>query len=167
MSNAPSVDEVTQLRAEIEMLKEQVATLTATLKADRTHGGAGESRKDTTPHRTDRRGLLKVAGAASIGALGAGLLMSEPVAAVEASFSGLYRGTCINNEDPQQVGRILVSIPSVFGFDVNEWALPSFPVGSSRVPATNEGVWIAFEGGNPRYPVWIGVPDQTVSILSN
>jgi hypothetical protein len=160
MSDDSTGDDVTQLRAEIDDLRAQLANLTA-------HSSGG--RRETEPNgdgasapeqRTDRRGLLKVAGAATVGAVGAGLLSAAPSAATSPNFFGLYRGTCVNNEDPEELGRILASVPSVFGTSTSGWALPSFPVGSTLVPAVNEKVWIAFEHGDTHYPVWIGVWGQ-------
>ena len=73
---------------------------------------------------------------------------------------GKYRGTCVNNIDPQQMGRIQVLVPSI-GIPPSSWAMPCLPVAGTQtgvftVPAIGAGVWVEFEGGDPDYPVWVG-----------
>jgi uncharacterized protein involved in type VI secretion and phage assembly len=83
--------------------------------------------------------------------------MSEP-----KRFFGKYRGTVVNNVDPEQRGRIQAMVPDVAGFALSSWALPAFPVsglqmGIFGLPLPGSGVWIEFEQGDPDYPVWTGV----------
>lgn len=81
------------------------------------------------------------------------------------TFPGLYVGQVASaeNDDDQYPGRIKVSIPSIFGAsEENEeerlvWARPCFPYGHFFVPEEGDKVWLAFENGNPRAPVWLGV----------
>jgi hypothetical protein len=73
---------------------------------------------------------------------------------------GLFRGTCVNNVDPMQMGRIQVLVPSI-GLPPSSWAMPCLPVtgtqtGVFAVPPIGAGVWVQFEGGDPDYPVWVG-----------
>ena len=73
---------------------------------------------------------------------------------------GLFRGTCVNNIDPMQMGRIQVLVPSI-GLPPSSWAMPCLPVtgtqaGVFAVPPIGAGVWVEFEGGDPDYPVWVG-----------
>jgi hypothetical protein len=82
--------------------------------------------------------------------------MNEP-----RRFFGKYRGTVINNVDPQKMGRIMVSVPDVSGISPSTWAMPCVPVlgmqmGLFTVPQIGSGVWVEFEQGNPDYPVWSG-----------
>ncbi len=74
---------------------------------------------------------------------------------------GKYRGTVVNNIDPEQVGRIQAMVPAVSGVALSSWAMPCFPVaglqaGSVGVPPIGAGVWIEFEGGDTDYPIWSG-----------
>lgn len=68
---------------------------------------------------------------------------------------GIYRGVVIDNNDPESLRRILVKIPAVLG-SRDVWSLPCTPLGASELPAIDQGVWIMFEGGDPRKPVWMG-----------
>jgi len=77
-------------------------------------------------------------------------------------FYGMYRGTCKNNEDPEEQGRILVRVPAVTGKDTHgEWAWPIMPwagkdSGDVKVPDVNDPVYVVFENGDPNEPMYIG-----------
>ena len=76
-------------------------------------------------------------------------------------FLGKYRGTVINNIDPEQRGRIQVLVPDVSNIVPSSWAMPCVPVagiqmGMFTVPPIGSGVWVEFEQGDPDYPVWVG-----------
>lgn len=79
-------------------------------------------------------------------------------------FWGKYRGTVINNIDPDQTGRLLVQVPDVLGIGISSWAVPCVPLagptgppmGVYLVPPVGAGVWIEFEHGDPEYPIWVG-----------
>jgi uncharacterized protein involved in type VI secretion and phage assembly len=76
-------------------------------------------------------------------------------------YYGVYRATVVNNVDPQQMGRIQVTVPDAGGLTPSTWAMPCAPVtgrqsGVYVVPAIGSGVWIQFEQGDPDYPVWMG-----------
>jgi uncharacterized protein involved in type VI secretion and phage assembly len=77
------------------------------------------------------------------------------------SFFGLYRGEVQNNLDPQGLGRIQVSVPGVLGDSGLAWAMPCLPgagpkVGLFTIPPTGAKIWVAFERGDPDYPIWMG-----------
>jgi uncharacterized protein involved in type VI secretion and phage assembly len=76
-------------------------------------------------------------------------------------FYGKYRAECVNNIDPQQIGRIQVSLSDASGPIPTSWAMPCLPVsgiqsGIFTVPPVGAGVWVEFEQGDPDYPIWIG-----------
>lgn len=76
-------------------------------------------------------------------------------------YFGKYRGTVLNNVDPEQRGRILTVVPDVSGVFPTGWALPCLPgagiaSGMYTVPMIGSSVWIEFEGGDPDYPIWVG-----------
>lgn len=76
-------------------------------------------------------------------------------------FWGKYRATVLNNIDPLQIGRILVTVPDVQGIIPSSWAMPCVPIagkqmGTYVVPQIGAGVWVEFEQGNLDYPVWVG-----------
>jgi len=76
-------------------------------------------------------------------------------------FHGLYRGIVRENEDPAGLGRIKAQVPSVLGNVESGWCMPCVPyagpeVGLAFLPEVGSGVWIAFEGGDVSYPIWVG-----------
>jgi uncharacterized protein involved in type VI secretion and phage assembly len=76
-------------------------------------------------------------------------------------YFGKYRGQVTNNIDSEMRGRLLVTVPKVFGQGVSSWALPCFPIsgmlmGSYLVPPSGASVWVEFEGGDPQSPIWTG-----------
>lgn len=76
-------------------------------------------------------------------------------------YYGKYRGTVMQNVDPEQMGRIQVMVPDVSGLLPSSWAMPCVPIagkssGTFVVPQIGAGVWIEFEQGDPDYPVWTG-----------
>jgi hypothetical protein len=76
-------------------------------------------------------------------------------------YYGKYRGLVIENIDPEQIGRILVQVPDVFGEVPASWAMPCVPAagiqaGCFIVPPIGSKVWVEFEQGDPDYPIWTG-----------
>lgn len=77
------------------------------------------------------------------------------------SYYGKYRGTVINNLDPEQRGRIMALVPDVLGMMPSSWALPCLPIAGKQegvfaIPQIGAGVWVEFEQGDPDYPIWTG-----------
>jgi hypothetical protein len=77
------------------------------------------------------------------------------------TFYGKYRGTAVNNLDPEQRGRIQAIVPAVSNVVPTSWAMPCVPMagkqqGAFMVPQVGAGVWIEFEGGDPDKPIWVG-----------
>jgi uncharacterized protein involved in type VI secretion and phage assembly len=80
---------------------------------------------------------------------------------VDEKFYGIYRATVVNNIDPMQLGRIMVTVPDVGGITPSTWATPCVPLagkqmGTFMVPQVGSGVWVQFEGGDADRPVWSG-----------
>jgi uncharacterized protein involved in type VI secretion and phage assembly len=79
-------------------------------------------------------------------------------------FWGKYRGTVINNVDPELRGRLQISVPDVLNVVPSTWAEPCTPLagptgpgmGVYMVPPIGAGVWVEFERGDPNYPIWVG-----------
>jgi hypothetical protein len=76
-------------------------------------------------------------------------------------YFGKYRGTVINNLDPENRGRIQAIVPDVHGLIPTTYAMPCLPAagkgsGAFVVPEIGSGVWIEFEQGDPDYPIWTG-----------
>jgi len=73
---------------------------------------------------------------------------------------GKYRGLVLDNNDPDRIGRLRASVPSLSDFET-DWAMPSAPysgngAGLFMVPPIGAGVWIEFETGDIRLPIWSG-----------
>jgi len=76
-------------------------------------------------------------------------------------FYGKYRGTVVNNVDPEQRGRIQAQVSDVYGLGLSSWALPCAPIAGPQtgvycVPPVGAGVWIELEQGDPDRPIWTG-----------
>ena len=79
-------------------------------------------------------------------------------------FWGKYRGTVINNIDPEQRGRLITMVPDVLTLVPLTWAEPCTPLagptgppmGVYMVPPIGAGVWVEFEQGDLNYPIWVG-----------
>ena len=77
-------------------------------------------------------------------------------------FYGKYRATVHDNVDPYRLGRIRAIVPDVTGKDEpSSWAWPCLPaagagMGLFTIPPKDAGVWIEYEGGDHRYPIWVG-----------
>lgn len=71
-----------------------------------------------------------------------------------------YRGFVVDREDPLHLGRIKVLVPEIAGHSVIPiWAYPigvfsGENYGAQIIPKFNDMVWIEFEKGNPRAPIW-------------
>ncbi len=75
-------------------------------------------------------------------------------------YYGKYRGTVINNLDPELLGRIMAIVPAVTAVPTS-WAMPCVPIAGKQegifvVPQIGSAVWIEFEEGDPDKPVWVG-----------
>jgi hypothetical protein len=83
-------------------------------------------------------------------------------------FYGFYRGVVTTNKDPDGQGRIKVIVPSIGDHEIGDWAYPvtqyagvdpddaSKKYGSFWPPEEGDGVWVAFENGNPSIPIYLG-----------
>jgi hypothetical protein len=80
------------------------------------------------------------------------------------AYWGKYRGTVVQNIDPEQRGRLMVELPDVLSLVPSTWAEPCLPLagptgppmGVYMVPPIGAGVWVEFEHGDPNKPVWVG-----------
>ncbi len=79
-------------------------------------------------------------------------------------FYGKYSGEVVDVDDPDKLGRIKVSVPSVFPPEMQVWARPCFASGHFFVPPVAAKVWVEFEAGDTGYPLWVGTwyPQGTV-----
>ncbi len=107
--------------------------------------------------------LAFVAGGLFACAVIAGCPSSNAASGIK--YYGVYRGTVVNNVDPELLGRLQVQVPDVLGTTA-AWALPCVSAerlnagvpaaGTSGVASVGANAWIAFEGGDPNLPVCLG-----------
>ena len=77
-------------------------------------------------------------------------------------FYGVYKGTCMENDDPEQQGKIRVRVPAVSGNNVvGSWAWPistwaGKDSGFFCVPDVGDPVCVMFENGKGSCPMWLG-----------
>jgi len=72
-------------------------------------------------------------------------------------YYGKYAGIVTKVEDDKKLGRVWVQVPAVFGGQMEVQARPCFPAAHFYVPPKYAKVWVEFEAGDPRYPIWVGV----------
>lgn len=89
-------------------------------------------------------------------------LLSQLARRVQSKYYGKFRGLVVSNDDPEQLGRVQLKVPSVLGDQTTSWALPCVPFGGSRdtgwfaVPEVGAQLWVEFEEGDLRRPIWTG-----------
>lgn len=87
----------------------------------------------------------------------------------DTRFDGFYRAIVIDNNDPKEAGRVKVKVFPMFNGVSNSdlpWAIPADPSfggisnrGSINVPDINSHVFVFFENGDHRFPVYFaGAP---------
>lgn len=89
-------------------------------------------------------------------------LLQQVARQVQGKYYGKYRGFVVDNNDPEQLGRVTVRVPSVLGDAVTGWALPCLPFGGLAEqglflpPEVGAQVWVEFEEGELSHPIWTG-----------
>jgi uncharacterized protein involved in type VI secretion and phage assembly len=89
-------------------------------------------------------------------------LLADLAARARSKYYGKYRGFVMDADDPEQLGRVKLQIPSLLGDQITGWALPCVPFGGSpnvgwfAIPEVGAQVWIEFEEGDLRRPIWTG-----------
>lgn len=90
----------------------------------------------------------------------------------QETLSFFYRGIVVNNNDPKKLGRAQIRVPSLHGASANTanyipdmllpWATPGSwnnagnDMGTFDPPVMGARVFVAFEGGDPSYPIYFG-----------
>ena len=76
-------------------------------------------------------------------------------------YYGIYKGFVADNDDPNGLARLKLTVPQVYGKDkvYGEWAYPKgmyagAGYGSYGVPEKGDAVWVMFENGDIKHPVW-------------
>jgi uncharacterized protein involved in type VI secretion and phage assembly len=74
---------------------------------------------------------------------------------------GKYRGVVEDRNDPQQLGRLKLKVPSLLDAAVTGWAWPAAPyagagIGLFAIPQVGDLVWVEFVEGELDQPIWSG-----------
>lgn len=78
------------------------------------------------------------------------------------AFYGHYRGFVVNNKDPQKLGRVQLRVPQIASDNkIETWAWPfggtaGDDFGDFFIPPNGSPVWVCFENGDPRFPIYTG-----------
>lgn len=71
-----------------------------------------------------------------------------------------YRGFVYDRDDPEGMGRLQLYVPHLYATEPYKvWAFPvgipsGFGYGLHWIPLKGEMVWVEFEGGDPKKPLW-------------
>jgi uncharacterized protein involved in type VI secretion and phage assembly len=79
----------------------------------------------------------------------------------ETKYFGKYRGFVADRNDPEQLGRLKLTVPSLLGSATTGWAWPASPyagqgIGFFFIPQQNDLVWVEFVEGELGSPLWSG-----------
>ncbi len=79
----------------------------------------------------------------------------------ESRYYGKYRGFVADRNDPEQLGRLKLTVPSLLGSATTGWAWPASPyagqgIGFFFIPQQNDLVWVEFVEGELGSPIWSG-----------
>jgi uncharacterized protein involved in type VI secretion and phage assembly len=74
---------------------------------------------------------------------------------------GKYRGKVVDNVDPEGLARIRVLVPDLPQTASTVWAMPCAPIAGNHMgiratPPVGASVWVDFERGEPKSPIWSG-----------
>jgi uncharacterized protein involved in type VI secretion and phage assembly len=99
-------------------------------------------------------------------------LVQQLARQIQNKYYGKYRGFVVDNNDPEQLGRVTLRVPSIIGDTVTGWALPCLPFGGLAdqglflVPEVGAQVWVEFEEGELSHPIWTGTFWQSGDVPS-
>lgn len=75
--------------------------------------------------------------------------------------NGMFRGICVDNKDPKNLGRIRVQVPQILGISASGWAFPAWSFHQKiiwpqdRLPKPGDGVWVMFDSTSPDKMIWM------------
>lgn len=86
----------------------------------------------------------------------------NPPREMNAPLLGIYPGIVEATTDPKLLGRCRVRVSALDGDESGApvkslpWAMPCFPGFMFFPPQVGDAVWVMFQGGDRRYPVYLG-----------
>lgn len=78
----------------------------------------------------------------------------------DTQYFGFYKGVVDDRNDPDNLGRLKVKVPDVYEDETYDyWAIPlglfaGKSIGFFAIPNKGDNVWVTFENGDPRFPLW-------------
>lgn len=78
----------------------------------------------------------------------------------DTQYFGFYKGSVADTNDTDNLGRLKLSVPQIYGDETYDyWAYPlglfaGKDIGFFAIPNKGDNVWVTFENGDPRYPLW-------------
>lgn len=70
---------------------------------------------------------------------------------------GMYLGVVEDNKDPKKWDRLKIRVAKIHGKSADvPWAYPALPFGMSPPYPVGTSVWVMFQEGDPKYPVYMG-----------
>lgn len=75
-------------------------------------------------------------------------------------YYSTYRGFVVDNKDPENLMRVKLRCPAVFGSETfDDWVYPKGVIcgnnfGFYAVPSVGDLIWVSFEMGDPAKPIW-------------
>lgn len=83
-------------------------------------------------------------------------MLSNDLSRHVGKYYGKYAGIVADEPQPDALGTILVTVPSVISSTTPVRARPCLPFGHFFIPAPGTRIWVEFEAGNLHYPLWVG-----------
>ena len=96
-------------------------------------------------------------------------VLESTIRAQQTRYYGKYRAFVSDNQDPETRGRCKLTIPSILGETISDWALPCFAYGGGAgfgvvaVPPVGAQVIAEFLEGDVSSPMWTGAFWRTSS----
>jgi len=76
---------------------------------------------------------------------------------MKVALFAIYQAKVLSVDDPNQMDRVQVEVPTKFATEVSDWARPiSMAPGWSWKPSVDDFVWVMYENGDPDRPLYIG-----------
>jgi uncharacterized protein involved in type VI secretion and phage assembly len=88
-------------------------------------------------------------------------LTADYITYCQEKLWGKYRGTVVDRDDPERLGRLRVRVHGQFGDAVTGWAFPVVPYAGAGygfwfLPQKDDLVWVEFAEGDFEQPLWTG-----------
>jgi len=80
--------------------------------------------------------------------------MADP----HGQLGGVYQAVVVDTNDPEESGRLTVKVAATTGNHATDWISG---IDSGEAPQPGDVGWVAYQSGDVRYPVWLGLATQS------